>query len=122
MSEEISAEEYRRLQKPRKYGNRKVEADGYRFDSQAEMRRYHELCLMLAGGLISDLDVHPKFPVVINGERAFTYTADFSYIDARYGSMVVEDVKSPATMTQVYRLKKKILAIARGIEITEVFS
>jgi len=36
------------------------------------------------------------------------------------GKMVVEDTKSPATKTPVYRLKKRLLAEQRGIVIKEI--
>ena len=51
-------------------------------------------------------------------ERAATYIADFVYTEN--GKTVVEDVKSPATRTDVYKLKKKLMLYKFGIEIREV--
>ena len=39
----------------RKYGNEKVVINGQTFDSQAEYRRWRELCLMAQAGEIGDL-------------------------------------------------------------------
>jgi hypothetical protein len=49
------------------------------------------------------------------------YVADFKYfrLDAPTG-WVIEDVKSPATRTALYRWKKKHTECQYGIKITEV--
>src|SRR5690606_18088184 len=95
-----------------KYGNRKVEMDGVVFDSLAERNRYVELKLLLAAGAISDLELQPRFelqPSFKRGRktvRRIEYVADFAYTEN--GQRVVEDVKSPATLTTVFRLKEKL--------------
>lgn len=113
-----------------KYHARKTEADGMMFDSQKEANRYAELKLMQRAGLIKDLQMQKKFCLIptlegTNGkikQRATYYIADFVYwekIGDRW-KCVVEDVKSPATKTAVYRLKKKLLLWRYGYEIREV--
>ena len=52
--------------------------------------------------------------------RVATYIADFSYYDVETRSVVVEDVKSKATRTALYRLKKKLIEAQHDITITEV--
>jgi len=98
-----------------KYGNRKVQADGYTFDSKAEHNRYIELQLLLENGYIKDLKVHPVFELQKpfkdrSGKRwrAITYEADFAYIDCFDGKEVptVEDVKGAETA--VFKLKRKL--------------
>lgn len=95
-----------------KYGNRKIDADGYTFDSLAEHRRYQELKLLQAAGEISDLAVHPvyelqpKFRRDGKTERAITIVPDFCYTED--GRTVVEDVKSPATRTPAFEIKRKL--------------
>ena len=93
------------MYKRAKYGNKKVELDGYVFDSKAEAARYQDLVLTQAAGDIDLLSCQPKF-VLQEGfkdrtgkhERAITYTADFEYWE---GSLhVVEDVKSSFTRTE----------------------
>ena len=80
---------------------------------------------MERAGIISNLQAQVKFiliPAQRQGdkvvERAATYIADFMYTEN--GKTVVEDVKSPATRTDVYRLKKKLMLYKFGIEIKEV--
>lgn len=100
-----------------KYNNRRVTLDGYTFDSQAEAQRYQELCLMRTAGDIADLAVHPRYPLVVNGETVATYVADFAYTTWD-GIEVVEDVKG--VRTAVYRLKAKLMHALYGIRIVEV--
>src|SRR3990167_1086359 len=88
---------------PSKYGNRRVTADGYTFDSQAEYARFRELRLLARAGKIQSLQVHPRFDLSVNGVRICRYYADFGYM--RGSTYVVEDVKSSATRTPVYRIK-----------------
>lgn len=99
-----------------KYHNRKIEADGYVFDSLAEHRRYCQLRLLLGNGDISQLEVHPRYPLVVNGHKIGTYIADFRYCDR--GQRVTEDVKG--VRTAAYVLKKKLMAAIHGIDITEI--
>lgn len=116
------------IQKKRrsKYGNHKVEFDGYEFDSKKEARRYAELKLLEKAGEIKDLKLQKAFVIQPSffdkqGKRqtAIKYYADFCYV-TKDGETVVEDVKSPATRKNaVYRLKKKMMAY-NGYEIQEV--
>lgn len=94
-----------------KYGNRRVLADGYRFDSLAEYARYQELKLLAAAGELDELRVHPRY-LLQEGfrykgktERPIFYEADFSYRETD-GALVVEDVKG--TRTPAYLLKRKL--------------
>lgn len=101
-----------------KYGARKVDRDGYRFDSQRECDRYEELRMEMMAGTITLLDVHPRFVLSANEQVVGHYTADFSYF--RNGDFVVEDVKSRPTRTEAYRLRKKLVKALYGVEIREV--
>ena len=120
-----------------KYHNSKVIFDGQSFDSHKEMRRYHELKLMESAGMIHGLERQKKF-VLIPAQREpdtigkrggkkkgkvieheVSYYADFCYFD-KDGNMVVEDVKSPATVTKDYILKRKMMLYFHGIRIIEV--
>lgn len=105
------------------------------FDSKKEARRYDELMAMLRAGQIRDLKLQPQFTIqeaytTPGGQRvrAIRYQADFSYERATepdcngeiHWLRVVEDVKSRATKTRVYEIKKKLLREKLGIEIREV--
>lgn len=105
--------------RPPKYANRKVEVDGIKFDSTKEAARYSQLRLLERAGHISGLEVHPKFPFVVNGHRVGSYSADFRY--RQHGEVVVEDVKSPVTRKlPLYRFKIKLLKALHGVEVSEV--
>jgi len=113
-----------------KYNARKTEVDGMMFDSQKEANRYKELKLLQRAGEIRDLRLQQKFCLIptIEGarggvrQRATYYIADFEYWEKTgdHWKRVVEDVKSPATKTAVYKLKKKLMLWRHGVEIREV--
>ena len=92
-----------------KYNAIKQEYKGIKFDSKKELKRYLELELLVKNKYIANLEVHPKFDLMVNGIKIGRYTADFRYLD-QSGLSVVEDVKSKVTKTRDYILRKKILA------------
>src|SRR5437762_3959296 len=92
-----------------KYHNRKTLYLGIKFDSQKEASRYQELLLLERARLISEIELQPRYNLVVNEQKIGFYKADFRYRVTETGAVVVEDVKSPATRTQVYRLKKKLV-------------
>lgn len=107
------------VQARRKYGNQPVVVDGHRFDSKREAARYSELVTAQRAGLIRDLEVHPRFPLVVHGQDCGAYVADFGFIDAD-GARHVEDVKSPATRKlAVYRFKARLLWALYGLRVEE---
>ena len=133
--------------KPNKYHNtptERVTASGavLHFDSQKEARRYDVLTARLQAGQIRDLRLQVEFTLqeaYTDTEgcrvRAIRYKADFTYYrppengsHAAYWAdqtgtpwvLVVEDVKSRATKTQKYAIKKKLLKERFGLDITEV--
>lgn len=100
-----------------KYGAVKTVVDGITFDSKAEARRYGELKLLQAAGVIKDLEMQPRYDITINDKFCAFYKADFRYIQD--GEMVVEDVKG--MKTPMYRLKKKLVeALYPHVEIMEI--
>ena len=98
-----------------KYHAKPVVVDGVRFDSQREARRYGELRLLLELGVITDLEIHPRYPLVVNGVLVATYVGDFQYFEGEV--MVLEDCKG--FRTPLYRLKKKLMRALYSIEIKE---
>ena len=107
--------------KMNKYRNIKTVVDGIKFDSKKEATRYIELKLMQEHSLISNMERQPVFDIVINQKKIATYKADFRYFDISKQMWIIEDVKSKATKTPVYRLKKKILENQeQPVYITEV--
>ena len=112
--------------KKSKYGNVKSESHGISFDSKKEARRFEELSAMELAGEISDLRLQVDFTLQeaytkSDGERvrAIRYKADFTYRD-KNGDLVVEDVKSKATRTKTYLIKRKLMQEKFNIDIQEI--
>src|SRR6266566_4740428 len=118
----MSIAQYRTLiaaeKKQSKYNAKKVQADGYTFDSKAEYEYYIMTLKPLAqAGAIKKLEVHPRYKLVVNNQFICTYIADFRYID-QAGKTHVVDVKG--VRTDVFMLKKKLMAACLGIEVEEI--
>jgi hypothetical protein len=97
-----------------------TDAEGRFHASKAEGTRWHELTLMHREGQITNLTHQPKFSLEINGVKICRYIADAEYVDAD-GKRVIEDTKGgKATMTAVFRIKRKLMAAILGLEITIV--
>ena len=105
-----------------KYLAKKVTLDGIEFASRKEAGRYCELKVMEQAGLIRDLKMQEEFELIprCGKERPAKYHADFSYIITATGEKVVEDVKSRATKTKDYILRRKLMNWRHGIQIKEV--
>ncbi len=108
--------------KTSKYKNKKTVVDGIEFDSKKEANRYQELLLLQKNGIITDLKrqvpytLVPAFNLGRKRYRPMSYIADFVYKEN--GKEVVEDTKG--YRTEVYKIKKKLMAYIYQIEIREV--
>lgn len=78
------------------FNNKKVQVDGIVFDSKLEYQVYQLLKHEQRNGKISDLKVHDKIELCINGVSVTTYEPDFTYktID---GKDVIHEVKGKWT-------------------------
>lgn len=103
-----------------KYRNKIVREDGYCFRSHLELRRYQELKLLLHMGLIRNLKVHTRYPLMVNGVKVGVYEDDFSYDDVTSRCHVVEDTKCDPTRTEAYKMKKALMKALYNIDIVEV--
>ncbi len=108
-----------------KFKNKKTEIDGHKFDSKAESRRYQELKALAQTHKIEDLRLQVPFELIPsqyeNGkcvERSCKFVADFTYQEN--GALVVEDVKSPATITPAFVIKRKLMLHKHGIRVREI--
>ena len=111
VSTKLPAEEPKRS----KYGNRRVEVDGMKFDSLHEANVYRDLMLRKKAGQIRCVLRQVSFDL----PGKIRYVADFVVIN---NDMTCEvwDAKSPATKeNQVYKLKKKLMMSEWGLEIYE---
>lgn len=121
--------------KETKYHNEPDSRGNLHFDSKKEARRYDELLVLLRAGKIRNLRLQAQYTlqesyIAPDGERvrAIRYVADFAYerptLPDKNGTVywmpVVEDVKSRATKTAQYEMKKKLLRERFNITITEV--
>lgn len=121
-----------------KYHAHKAKAsDGMELDSTKERNRYEELLLMQKAGMIHGLEAQKKFVLIpaqrepdtigkrggrIKGkllERECAYYADFTYY-TKEGEYIVEDVKSEATKTEQYKIKRKLMLYVHGIRVREI--
>lgn len=118
----------------KKYGNKKIFADGEVFDSKKEYRRWNELIMLVKAREITGLRRQVKYVLIpaqrepdLTGprggirrgkliEREVAYIADFVYTD-RDGNTIVEDCKG--VRTKEYILKRKMMLFFHGIRIKE---
>ena len=108
------------ISKRNKFKAIKTKVDGHIFDSKKEAGRYIQLKQLQSIGVISSLELQPQIPLMVNGVKIGKYIGDFRYIENC--KVIIEDVKSKATMTPTYRLKKRILQTYNPpIEIRETF-
>lgn len=127
--------------KGNKYGNKKVEYNGLKFDSKKEKDRYIFLKEQERIGNIQDLQLQVRYELIpaIKEEYvehlktkdrvktrtvqlAITYTCDFQYY--KNGVIVTEDVKaSPksASLDKSFILKEKIFRWKFGRSIKRVY-
>ena len=95
-----------------KYGSRKVEVDGIKFDSAKEAKRYKELLILQKAGEIYEIELQPPFILqeaykrLGKSIRPIIYRADFR-VYWKDGRVQVIDTKG--YMTPEYKLKKKML-------------
>lgn len=107
-----------------KYNNSKITYQGITFDSKKEFEYYLILKDKEKRGLVFNikrqvpLEIQPAFTDKSGVKhRAITYKADFVYTDRLTGKERYIDVKG--FKTEVYKLKKKLLAY-KNIIIEEV--
>lgn len=121
-----------------KYRNNKVKIGEETYDSQKEYFRYLDLLAMEKAGEIRDLRRQVKYVLIPAQREPDTigprggvhkgklienecyYLADFVYMDAKTGDLVVEDTKSEITKTKDYVIKRKLMLYVHGIRIKEV--
>jgi len=105
-----------------KYGSRKVEFSGLRFDSQAEARRWGELLILERMGKIGSLRRQVALELVpgvkLHGARrarpAIRLIVDFSY-RLPDGQLVYEDTKGFETPQSL--LKRHLAKALHGIDV-----
>lgn len=102
-----------------KYRNVRFSLDGFTFDSKREASYYVGLKARAHNGEITELRVHPTFPLMaptaagVNVEVS-QYEADFTYRDA---DGALHCVDSKGVRTQLFLLKRKWLFLQDNIAV-----
>lgn len=103
--------------KRNKYGNRRTEFNGFKFDSEHEADTYKELLLRAQAGEIKCILRQVSFDL----PGGIRYIADFVAIGPDMSIEGIYDAKSEATKRdKVYIIKRKLMAATYGISIKEV--
>jgi hypothetical protein len=110
-----------KAQEPRSRGGRskyhavRTTAYGRSWASKAELRRYEQLLLLGSAGQIRNLELQPRFDLVVHGVNTGRYTPDFRYEELKFPWEgysvhhwldVVEEIKG--YMVRDYRLRREL--------------
>jgi len=114
------------MAKPLKFRNVPTIIGAEKYRSKREAARHQDLLLLERAGEIADLKREVPYVlapgVKIEGEPrarpALRYVADFTWEEVATGLPVVADAKG--MQTDVYRLKKHLMATVHGIHIREL--
>ena len=101
-----------------KYGNKKTTVDGITFDSKWESERYLYLKSLEKAGRIKDLELQPRYNILVNDQKICAYVADFKYNKENADGIwehIVEDAKG--VETPEFKIKKKLMKAVFDIEI-----
>lgn len=101
--------------KRNKYNAVRVQIDGIWFDSKMEGSYYHVLKTRQSANQISEIKIHPRYPIEINGIKVCDVELDFEYYDNLAGKLCYDDVKGKDT--DISRLKRKLLEAHKGIKV-----
>jgi hypothetical protein len=97
-----------------KYHNKRCVIDGIKFDSLVEGQHYAELKIRERAGEITELTVHPRYPIIINKRQVCIVELDFSYRD-KEGHTHFIDCKGMDTALS--KLKRKLVLACHGVAI-----
>tara|TARA_R110002012_G_scaffold76659_1_gene193416 strand:- start:440 stop:814 length:375 start_codon:yes stop_codon:yes gene_type:complete len=101
-----------------KYGNKKTTIHGITFDSKWESERYLYLKSLEKAGRIKDLELQPRYNILVNDQKICAYVADFKYNKESADGIwehIVEDAKG--VETPEFKLKKKLMKAVFDIDI-----
>lgn len=105
-----------RMRKMNKFNARRVMVDRIWFDSQGEANHYKRLKLLQQAGKIKDLQVHPVFPLVINGKSVGRVKPDYVFWDVEQQRRRYQDFKSPVTQ-RLSGFRFKVFEALYNIEV-----
>lgn len=120
-SAEVTEEDL--VKKPKKYRNQPTmwqDADGtmVRFDSKRECAEWIQLKVREKAGDVTELKRQVPYELKVGEKVIGRLILDMVYFDRHLGEMVYADVKSPATITQLFKWKRKHFEAQFGLKIT----
>lgn len=107
-----------------KFGAKKTEYNGHVYDSKHEAQVAMDLDLLMkekdpADRIVKVTPHPPSYPLVVNGVKISSYTADFK-VEYESGKVEIIDAKSgPTKKVEGYRLRKKLMKALYDIDIIE---
>ena len=122
------------IKKLGRYANvKKFYIYGHTFDSKAEMQRYLELRLLRRAGVIRNLELQVRIPIILGGVevrypptprnkkgRQMVYVVDFVYYDIELDKEIIEDKKMQSGFRpEIYKFKRALIH-SMGLTINEV--
>lgn len=90
-----------------KFRSRKTVVGGIKYDSKKEGNYANDLALLKRAGEIKDWSPKPRYDLVVNGKKICSIIPDF-LITRNDDSLELHEVKSTATMTPTWSLKRKL--------------
>lgn len=108
---------------PHKYGAVRTVVDGVSFPSKAEANRWMQLRLLQSIGEAREIELQPRFDLIVNGVSCGFYKADFRYQRRETPTSdiwleVVEDVKGPRhEYHRESTLKRKLVKALHGVDV-----
>jgi hypothetical protein len=111
--------------KSSKFGNVKVEIDGYKFDSRKESEFYGSLKIKKQAGLIKNFKMQVPYNIVVNNIHIANYFLDFE-VENNDGTIEYIDIKGKDKKTNkfiktgVFALKKRLVEAIYGIKISMI--
>ncbi len=71
----------------------RIDVDGYSFRNERELQLYWGLLKLVKDGRVSELDIHPKYPLTVNQKLIGQYQPTFRFLDqAQHGECFVQVV------------------------------
>lgn len=133
LANEITPEEYLALvaeegKRRHKYGAIPVRDPEYGyFPSTGEHQRWHALLQIQRAGMVRNLRRQVPYDCIVGDVKVCRFVVDYQYEEfvpcpaegAARWELVIEDYKSPSTMTAVYRIKKKLVLACFGMTVRE---
>lgn len=59
----------------------RIDVDGYSFRNERELQLYWGLLKLVKDGRVSELEIHPKYPLTVNQRLIGNYQPTFRFLD-----------------------------------------